>query len=473
MVKLPKENEIEMAKILVIDDDSTFCKLLYMKISSMGHTVDLSHTLKEGVKSIASRMYDVVFLDVRLPDGNGIDELPTINGTKHPPEVIIITGLGDPDGAELAIRTGAWDYIQKGYSVKDMILPLERALQYRKEKESFKQSVHLKRERIIGDSEPINQCLDLITQAANSDVNTLITGETGTGKELFASAIHINSRRSDKNFIIVDCTVLPDTLVESILFGHKKGAFTGADNDHDGLLKQADGGTLFLDEIGELPPMLQKTLLRVLEEHHFRPLGSKHQETSNFRMVAATNRNLEDMVKKGQFRKDLLFRISSFVIETPPLRARLEDIKSISYSHMNAMCSRSGMELKGFSPEYFSALSNYDWPGNVRELINTLDRSISAAGFERTLFPRHLPTNLRVKVAKASFPEKMSDQPASLKKLKSSKGIPPMKDFLFEVKKQYLHDLLSNTGGNKTEAAHIAGLSRARFYTLLKELNLS
>jgi len=197
------------------------------------------------------------------------DDKPMIRQTPSMPEVIIITGAGDPDGAELAIKSGAWDYIQKPSSIEAMTLPLVRALQYREEKKSKKPPVALKREHIVGNSPHMKRCLDLLAQAANSEASVLITGETGTGKEVFAKAIHANSSRADKSLVVVDCTALPETLVESVLFGHEKGAFTGADKAHVGLVKQADGGTLFLDEVGELPRSIQKSFLRVLQEQSF------------------------------------------------------------------------------------------------------------------------------------------------------------------------------------------------------------
>jgi two-component system NtrC family response regulator len=219
-----------------------------------------------------------------------------------------------------------------------MTLPLIRAIQYQEEKKAGKTKVALKREGIIGNSLQMKGCFDLLAKAANSITNVLITGETGTGKELFASAIHENSSRANNNFVVVDCTVLPETLVESMLFGYKKGAFTGADRANEGLIIQADGGTLFLDEVGELPLNVQKAFLRVIDEHSFRPLSCKREIKSDFRLVSATNRNLEEMVRRGKFRKDLLFRIRSLVIEPPPLREHTEDIKELAMHYTAKLC---------------------------------------------------------------------------------------------------------------------------------------
>jgi len=251
-----------MEDILIIDDDKTICEMLSSLIQSMGYDVTYSLTLKSGLEEASAGAFGVVFLDVRMPDGNGLDMLHEIRQVPSSPEVIIMTGQGDPDGAALAIKSGAWDYLEKPSSIEEMTLPLVRALQYREEKKARMPKMALKREGIVGSSPQLAACLDLVAQAANSDANVLIEGETGTGKELFARAIHENSSRANGNFVVVDCTALPETLVESVLFGHKKGSFTGADKTQDGLIKQADGGTVFLDEVGELPLSAQKTFLR-------------------------------------------------------------------------------------------------------------------------------------------------------------------------------------------------------------------
>jgi len=245
-----------MAIILIIDDDHLMCETMTRMVRRLGHETLAAETLAEGLALAAAHECDVVFLDVRLPDGNGLDALPKIDALTCHPEVIIMTGFGDPNGAELAIKSGAWDYIEKSSSVKEITLSLERALQYRQQKTAVAQSrtvAALKRSQIIGNSPRLNACLDLVAQAAGSDVNVFITGETGTGKELFARAVHENSQRARGNFVVVDCTALPETLVESLLFGHEKGSFTGADKARDGLVRQAHCGTLFLDELGERP----------------------------------------------------------------------------------------------------------------------------------------------------------------------------------------------------------------------------
>ena len=229
-----------------------------------------------------------------------------------------------------------------------------------------------------------------------------IKGETGTGKELFARAIHSHSQRAENNFVIVDCTAIPGELVESMLFGYEKGAYTGAVKSRDGLIKQANGGTLFLDEVGELPLAIQKSFLRVIQEHRFRPVGYQQEIGSDFRLIVASNRDLEDMVRQGLFRDDLLFRLRSFTIEVPPLRKRSQDIQELTLYYTAKLCKQFGITEKVFDPGFFNVLDAYSWPGNVRELIHALESAVIAAQNEPALFPKHLPTYIRIWLERVS-----------------------------------------------------------------------
>jgi two-component system NtrC family response regulator len=456
-----------MARVLIVDDDELIGEMLSFMVEDMGHSASSATTLKAGFEKASSDNFDVIFLDIRMPDGNGLDLLPKIRELPLHPEVIIITGRGDPDGAELAIKNGAWDYIQKSSSTKEMLLPFVRALQYREEKNARKPPTALKLNGVIGKSPTMKVCLDLLAQAAHSEVNVLLTGETGTGKEVFARAIHENSIRAENNFVVVDCTALPATLVESVLFGHEKGAFTGADRAQVGLARQAHAGTLFLDEIGELPLAVQKAFLRVLQEHRFRPVGAKREIESDFRLIAATNRSLEKMVQDRTFRSDLLFRVRTLAIELPPLSARKEDIKELAMYHMARVCERYQIGTKGFSPEVFDALMAYEWPGNVRELVNAIEHAISDAYHEPTLFPKHLPLDLRVKVARSSVKKEA---------IPRAEGVVPLGSLAecrHAAEGRYLQDLMLQTKGRIKEACRISGLSRSRLYVLLKEHSLS
>ena len=463
-----------MANILIIDDDPLICETIGNVVKRMGHEAACAHSLREGLEKLGSRLSDVVFLDVRLPDGSGLEALPQFQSAPSLPEVIIMTGYGDPDGAELAMRHGVWDYIQKPSTVDALILPLVRALQYREEKKAKQAALPLRREGIVGSSTRMTRCLDLLAQVANSEANVLVTGETGTGKELFAVAIHQNSRRAQKNFVVVDCAALPETLVESILFGHEKGAYTGADRPRDGLILQADGGTLFLDEVGELPLSVQRSFLRVLQEKKYRPVGGKNEIQSDFRLIAASNRDLDQMVGQNRFREDLLFRLRAFMIEIPPLRERKEDIRDLLSHYTVELCDRYRIEGKDFSPEFMDLLLGYPWPGNVRELIHALERTLISARNERVLFPKHLPTHIRVQVARSSVGEKEPESSSLVPSPPAFPTIQEMRDRVVdEAERKYLHDLLSFTRGNIQEACRISGLSRSRFYLLLKKYKIS
>ena len=463
-----------MADILIIDDDRLICDTLSKVVRDRGHIPTCAFSRKEGLEVAASRSFDVVFLDVQLPDGSGLDIVQALRETPSSPEVIIITGFSDVDGAELAITHGAWDYLEKSASIDEITLPLERALQYRTERQSKARPTALKLEGIVGSSPQMRTCIELLAQAAASAANVLVTGETGTGKELFSWAIHHNSPREGKNFVVVDCASLPETIVESVLFGHERGAFTGADKPKTGLITQADKGTLFLDEVGELPPSIQGSFLRVLQERRFRPVGSVKEVTSDFRLIAASNRNLDEMVRKGLFRKDLLFRLRTFTIALPPLRERPEDIKEIASSYLGKFSRRYGNGMKGFSPEFLDTLLDYDWPGNVRELINALERAIAAAGESPTLFPAYLPAEIRIKVKRNQVGE--AEEAAADRNIAASgshKALPTLQEHreaaVAEAEHRYLEELIAQRRGDIREACRVSGLSRSRLYGLLKK----
>ncbi|MFA6239692.1 MAG: sigma-54 dependent transcriptional regulator [Candidatus Hydrogenedentales bacterium] len=464
-----------MARVLIVDDDEMFASVLTHAVTRLGHEADSVGSCSHALATANAHAYDVIYLDVNLPDGNGLEILPALRELASHPEAIIITGAGTADGASLAIRSGAWDYIEKSATRQEMTLPLVRALQYREERQTTRTRL-FDRQAIIGESSSLRLCLEAAAQAADSDANVLIVGETGAGKELIATAIHENGLRKRGNFVVVDCAALPETLVESILFGHVKGAFTGANTDREGLVRQADDGTLFLDEIGELPLQIQKSFLRVLEEHCFRPVGGHEVFSSNFRLIAATNRDLEAMARAGEFRQDLLFRLRVLTVEVPPLRERKEDIRHIAMSHVNMLCEKHGVATKGFSPDFFSVLMRYEWPGNIRELTHAMDRVFAYAREDNVLFPNHLPTELRVKMACDGVQARAGAAvlPAGNRSLPAS--LPPMKDMrdvaIAEAERRYLQDLMALTDGQIGEACKIAGVSVARLYALLKQYEI-
>lgn len=467
-----------MAGVLIIDDDQQLCEMLAKLIQQMGHQAHRCFTLKDGLKRVREEDYDVVFLDVKMPDGSGLNILPKIRETPSAPEVVIMTGFGDADGAETAIKNGAWDYLQKPLLPKNIMLPIKRVLKYREDlRKKIEKTPALKIKGIVGKSPGIKACLDAVAQTAGTDTSVLIYGETGTGKELFARAIHDNSDRALNNFVVVDCAALPETLVESTLFGHRKGAFTSANHAHQGLVSQADGGTLFLDEIGELPLSIQKSFLRVLQEKRFRPVGSNTEITSDFRLIAATNRPLEKMIELGGFRSDLFHRIKSFIIELPPLRERRQDIKDLITFHMKRICDRAGFQPKEMTEDFLQCMTAYGWPGNVRELAHAVESALTAAQYESVLIPRHLPPEIRIQVKKDSLVNQSTFVTETSPAETGKPVFPTYGDFrealLAEGEKKYFMDLMKTTKGSIKSACKLAGLSRSRLYVLMKKNRIS
>ncbi len=475
-----------MAQILIIDDEPRVCDMLSDLIQELGHTPYNAYTLENGHRQITEHEIDVVLLDIHLPDGNGLEAIPILKKGRNSPEVIIITGYGDPDGAELAINSGAWYYIQKKDSIQKIILSLKRVLDYRNSvNQSQSTTKRFKRCGIIGQSQPLKQCIEKTAQAADTDANVLISGETGTGKELFAYALHANSRRADNHFVVVDCAALPESLVESTLFGHKKGAFTGADKQREGLISQADGGTLFLDEIGEMTLSLQKILLRVLQEKRYRPIGGTKEVKSDFRLVSATNRNLDQMVKEKRFRKDLLYRLRTMDVELPPLCKRKPDIKAITGKYVDEIVGHNGLKPKGIDPDVIEMLCAYDWPGNVRELIAILENAVIKAKNESILFPQHLPTSLRAEIARSDVLPKeapcvaisedsaITEPTEPVSQVTGPSFILTYKDYCREYKVSrdgiYFRKLMELADHDIETACRISGLSRTQIYTHLKK----
>ncbi len=465
-----------MSKILIIDDDMSVNDLLSNVVAGMGHDAQSAGSARQGLTKAKAGQFDLVLLDVGLPDGNGLNILPQVRETAHPPEVIIITANADPDAAETAIKNGAWDYLVKPASVENIILTIQRALAYRGRRCANPLPMILKRDEIIGESAHLNGVLERIARAASQESNVLICGQTGTGKELFARAIHENSSRNRHPFVVVDCAALPETLVESVLFGHAKGAFTGAEKERQGLIQQAHGGTLFLDEVGELPLNLQKAFLRVIQERCFRPISGRREIQVNFRLIAATHRDLESMASQGTFRSDLLFRLRSFSIDVPPLKMRKGDIRRLTLYYLNRLCEIYNSEVKGLSNDYLDALEKYSWPGNVRELFNAVEESISLANDEATLQIHHLPVRLRATIARHTVincaPTKAKAPDFNMDFLHDG-AFPSISAFRDLMDRRYLQKLNQFTQGNRKEACRISGLSRTRLFELLKKYNLA
>ncbi len=481
-----------MANVLIIDDDPLIGELLIKYINDMGHQATVAETCSRGVEKVLAGVFDLVFLDVVLPDGDGLESLSSIRTAASEPEVIIITAEASTRGAKMALENNAWDYIVKPFSKNEIRLSVERSLEFRSSRKALSSPENiLYRSDIVGKSTALVSCLATAGQCAKSDVNVLISGKTGTGKELFANLIHENSLRSQNRFVVVDCASLPEQLVEAVLFGHVKGAFTGADASREGLVKNADGGTLFLDEVGELPLSVQKKFLRVLQERKFKPVGSTKEIHSDFRLLSATNRDLPKMVKKELFRKDLYFRLSTIHIDLPDLKECKSDIKDLTLHYIYRLCEHHGIENKGFVPEFLETLKMYDWPGNIRELINILEKAILAGYDSPILYPNHLPARVRLPYLQSSMEKKrtrMDDPGFVLKKSTDTafsihlpknylNPIKPLnqlkKHIMNETEKLYLLKLLASANGNLDKAASLADLSKSHLYALLKKHEIS
>jgi len=467
-----------LGNVLIIDDDQTIRDALARVVTRLGHAPQMAATLSEGLRRAGDKDVDVVFLDVRMPDGNGLDAISDIRRTPSNPEVIVITGWGDPDGAERAMRQGAWDYIEKPPSVKTMTAPLVSAMEHRcRGRDAAKPVSSFHFTGIVGENAKRAQCLDQAAKAASSDVNVLLTGPTGAGKELFARAIHDGSPRRDGAFVVVDCAALPAGIVESVLFGSEKGVYTGADRRREGVLLRAHGGTLFLDEVAEMPLSVQKAFLRVLQERRVRPVGGLEEAPCDFRLVAATNQDLPEMVRQGMFREDLLFRLQGVSIELPPLAGHPEDILEFADHFVVEAADRLGVAPRVFSEDFSRALLAYPWPGNVRELKNTMDGALALAGGDKVLLPVHLPLHIRVCVARNRVSARAAAATAApwpmAGGLPLASSLPPFREFRDKGEAEYLRVLTGRFSGDISRMLDVSGLSRSRLYALLKKHGLS
>ncbi len=466
--------EASLGNVLIIDDDQTIRDALARVVTRLGHEPDMAETLAEGLRRAMDKDVDVVFLDVRMPDGNGLDVIGDIRRAPSGPEVIVITGWGDPDGAERAMRQGAWDYIEKPPTVKTMTTPLVSAMEHRRQGRTGRGgSCAFRFSGIVGGNPKRAQCLELAAKAAPSEVNVLLTGPTGVGKELFARAIHDNSPRRSGAFVVVDCAALPASIVESVLFGSEKGVYTGADRRREGVLLRAHGGTLFLDEVAEMPLSVQKAFLRVLQERRVRPVGGLEETSCHFRLVAATNQNLDAMAAEGLFREDLLFRLQGVGIELPPLAGHPDDILDFAAHFAAEAATRVGMEPRAFSEDFSRALLAYPWPGNVRELKNTMEGVLALAGGDEVLLPVHLPLHIRVCAARNRVTGRAAsdghDETEGLWDGLATGTLPRFREFRDLGEGRYLRALSGRCGGDVARMLEVSGLSRSRLYALLKK----
>ena len=457
-----------MARILVVDDEVVVRTLVAEVGTRLSHEVLQAASLDEGLR-LGALGVDMVLLDVLLPDGNGLERIREFVALPGRPELVVITGHGDGDAAEMALRSGAWEYLTKPLRVRELSQMLSHISGYRAGRRSGDGTLSMDRSHIVGSSPVLLEALAQLYEAAGSDVNVLLLGETGVGKELFAKALYRNSLRAGQPFVTVDCASLPETLVESHLFGHSRGAFTGADRARDGLLLAAHKGTLFLDEIGDLPLPMQGAFLRALELRRFRPIGEVEEVPSDFRLVAATNRDLNDLVGKERFRSDLLYRLQGMTIRIPSLRERREDIPDLARHAILRFCLQHEQPVKTMTDGCLESLMAYHWPGNVRELMHAMEWACVAAQSEGQIYNGHLPTDIRVAVARGRVDGGRQYDPEPQNGSSFNDDAPTLKEWKNRAELEYVQRLMQYCRGDIRKAASVAGLSRGHLYELLKK----
>jgi len=443
------------AQILVVDDDQGILNLLKLRLEAAHYDVTLTESSDPALAQAAAKIFDLAIVDLRIGDEDGIALLEQLLRVQPSLPVIIATAHATIDSAVAATKKGAYDYLTKPFDATDLLHRLEKALEVQRLKSEVERLRTMVQDRyrfdnIIAVSDAMHQVLRQVTQIAVTDSTVCVYGESGTGKELIAKAVHIVSRRALGPFVALNCGAIPEGLLENELFGHSKGAYTGADRPKKGFLQQADGGTLFLDEIGELPASLQVKFLRVLEEREFYPLGSTQSMKVNVRLVAATNQDLSKLVSKGKFREDLYYRLHVLPIFLPPLRERPSDITPLAEHFLQRFAGDLNKEVKGFTPEASQRLMLYDWPGNVRELANVVERAT-------VLSPTTLITPDMLLLGK---PELQSTNKAELSTLREARD---------KFERKYLTQVLTTMKGNVSRAAELAGKDRAEFYRLLRK----
>ncbi|MGQ9647758.1 MAG: sigma-54-dependent transcriptional regulator [Thermodesulfobacteriota bacterium] len=442
-------------KILVVEDDLEMCGLLSEVLKGEGFSVIALSDSLEASQALRSEEFDIVVTDLKMKGLKGLDLLEEANKRAPLTPVIIITAFGTIESAIQAMKMGAYDYITKPFQMDELILTVKKALEnrfLRKEVVRLKKEVETRYHfhQLIGKSPPMQRIYDLIERISDSSSNVFITGESGTGKELVAKAIHYNGVRKDGPFIAVNCAAIPDTLLESELFGYKKGAFTDAKTDKKGLMFEAHEGTLFLDEITEMPNNLQAKLLRVIEEREVRPLGDTRSYPVDVRFISTTNRDIQSMVAEGRFREDLYYRLKVIDLELPPLRERREDIPLLVQHFINKFSGHLKKRMTGVSEEALRLLLYYSWPGNVRELENVIERAMTLSQQEM-IVPEDLPKSLDRKADEKLF-EKAIEERLTLEQLE----------------KEYIKRVLIEAGGNKSKAAERLGLDRKTLYRKLQ-----
>jgi two-component system response regulator PilR (NtrC family) len=450
-------------KILVVDDEKSMCDFLEIMLQKEGYEVTSTTSGGKALELLDNNLYSMVLTDVKMPGTDGFEVLRKTKEVSPDTVVIMITAYGSPEGAVTAIKEGAYDYITKPFRVEEVKLTIKKSLERStliRENIRLRQAVEERYKfwNLIGKSPKMQRVYELVEKVSQTKANVLITGESGTGKELVAKAVHYNSARKDHSFVTLNCGAIPENLLESELFGHMKGAFTGAIANKRGLLEMAEAGTLFMDEIGELPLPLQVKLLRVIQEREFKRVGGTEDIKVDVRIISASNQDLQQKVAHGGFREDLFYRLNVIQIKLPPLRERKEDITLLVNHFVRKYSTDTGKKIEGISPEAMELLLNYDFPGNVRELENIIERSITLET-SATITERHIRSYLSERMI--------------------SKGIPPtleipeegmdLNKVVEDLEKAFILKALEHTGGIKKRAAEILGMNfRAMRYKLAK-----
>jgi two-component system response regulator GlrR len=438
-------------KLLIVDDDRNLLELMKMRLESSGYVVMTAPDEDEAKAAVVGEAFDLAILDLQLVRQDGISLMEELHRVSPDMPVIILTAHGSIESAVEAMKRGAFTYLTKPFDARELILHVEHALENRRLASEVSRLKGLLTERydfqnIVARSAAMHTVLEAVSRIAKTESTVYIRGESGTGKELIARAIHLASNRKDEPFVAINCAALPETLLESELFGHEKGAFTGAVKSSRGLFSQAHEGSIFLDEIGDMPPSIQAKFLRVLQERQFYPVGSERPLEVDVRVIVATNKDLEEHVKQGLFREDLYYRIHVIPVVLPPLRERKEDIPVLVDHFLKKFCGRMNKEIKGLTSLAMQRLMLHDWPGNVRELENTIEYAVAMARQDVIAEDLILPAK--------GMPEET---------------IKPLKEARETFEKSYLIRILELTRGNVSRAATLAGKYRADLYNLLKK----
>jgi DNA-binding NtrC family response regulator len=452
----------EDVRILVVDDEPQMADSVKQNLIEEGYSVDIATTGAAGIESFDQVGHQIVICDLVLPDMDGLEVMRHMKDSRPTTEVIVVTGYGSVAKAVEATKAGAFYFVEKPFDFSQIQLLIDKASEHRRlivETTSMRRQLSTRSEyfNIIGASKQMQTIYETIESVAKSDANVLIVGESGTGKELIANAVHYNSLRSKKPFIKVNCAALPKELIESELFGHTKGAFTGAHAEKEGLVQHAAGGSLLLDEIAEMPVELQPKLLRVLQERSYRKIGSEKTYPVDFRLVTSTNRLPADAIRDGVLRDDLFYRISTITLHLPPLRERNEDVQLLAEHFLALYAKKYERQITGFSPTAYQCLFGHNWPGNVRELQNMMERAVLLAKGTRIELD-DLSVNHGGPLAEGASANVSWSAPPHMT--------------LEEMEKILIESTLKRTGGNKQAAANLLGIYRPRLYSKIRRYNI-